>query len=400
MAPPEGTTSDVAVIGLGLIGAGALRHLAASGADVVGIGPGEPPDVRAHEGVFASHYDSGRITRHLDARWEWAVLAARSIAGYAELEATSGIAFHRPVGAVMAELDPRRSDAILANAAAMGIGVTVTPPGAPSPYDGLLAFPAGSTLLGEPGPAGHIDPRRMLAANLVAARRDGATALDDEVVAIGRAPSAWRLRTRSGVTHVAGRVVVAAGPHADEVLAGGASVDPITPRLDVRGETVVLATLDAAEQARLAGLPSVLARLRHETYADLYLVPPTTYPDGTVRLKLGATRSTHLRLPSAGAKRAWMRGDEHRREEGELRSLLEALVPGLRATGWETKPCLITETPSDLPYLDHVGPDLVLAAGGNGYAAKSANAIGALAADLAVHGEWPDAELAASSFRA
>jgi glycine/D-amino acid oxidase-like deaminating enzyme len=95
-----------------------------------------------------------------------------------------------------------------------------------------------------------------------------------------------------------------------------------------------------------------------------------------------------------------MRGDEHRGEAAELRELLEALVPGLRAMRWETKPCLITETPSDLPYLDHIGPDLVLAAGGNGYAAKSANAIGALAADLAVRGRWPDPELAASSFRA
>jgi sarcosine oxidase len=402
MAPPEGTTSDVAVVGLGLIGAGALRHLAASGAAVVGIGPGEPPDLRAHEGAFASHYDSGRITRRLDPRWEWAVLAARSIAGYAELEATSGIAFHRPVGAAMAELDPLRIDATLANAAAMGVPVTVTTPDEPSPHAGLLAFPAGSTVLGEPAPAGHIDPRRMLAANLAAARRDGATTVDGEVVAVERATGAWRLRTRSGATHVAGQVVVAAGPHADEVLAGVAGVAGASaaPPLDVRGETVVLASLDAEEQARLAALPSVLARLHHPTYADLYLVPPTTYPDGTVRLKLGATRTAHLRLPSAEQKRAWMRGDEHRGEAAELRELLEALVPGLRAMRWETKPCLITETPSDLPYLDHIGPDLVLAAGGNGYAAKSANAIGALAADLAVRGRWPDPELAASSFRA
>ena len=399
MAPPVERTCDVAVVGLGLIGAGALRHLAARGVDVVGIGPGEPVDRRNHDGAFASHHDSGRITRRLDPRREWAVLADRSIAGYAALEAVSGIAFHRPVGAVMAELDPGRVDATLANAAAMGVGVTVTPPRAPSPHDGLLAFPAGSTLLGEPAPAGHIDPRRMLAANLAAARLDAAATVDDEVVAIERASGAWRLRTRSGAAHVARRVVVAAGPHADEVLAG-VSVAPITPPLDVRGETVVLATLDADEQARLAALPSVLARLRHETYADLYLVPPTSYPDGTVRLKLGATRSTHRRLPTAGDKRAWMRGDEHRSEEAELRSLLEALVPGLRATSWETKPCLITETPSDLPYVDHVGPALVLATGGNGYAAKSANAIGALAADLAVQGRWPDAELDASSFQA
>src|SRR5436190_1901187 len=82
---------DVAVVGLGLIGSGALRHLAATGAEVLGVGPAEPAAFGDHRGAFASHYDSGRITRHLDPRREWAVLAGRSIAGYAALEAASGI---------------------------------------------------------------------------------------------------------------------------------------------------------------------------------------------------------------------------------------------------------------------------------------------------------------------
>src|SRR4051812_42773626 len=99
---------DVAVVGLGLIGSAALRHLAADGVRCVGIGPGEPPSFADHVGAFASHYDSGRITRHLDQRFEWAVLAARSIRGYSALEEASGIEFHRPVGAVLAELDAGR----------------------------------------------------------------------------------------------------------------------------------------------------------------------------------------------------------------------------------------------------------------------------------------------------
>jgi glycine/D-amino acid oxidase-like deaminating enzyme len=169
----------------------------------------------------------------------------------------------------------------------------------------------------------------------------------------------------------------------------------------VRGETVVLATLDRDEHERLAAIPSVLARLRdHPTYADLYLVPPTDYPDGTVRLKLGATSEPYLELPTAEARRDWMRGDDHARELAALRGLVKALVPGVRALAWETKPCLITETPSDLPYLDHVAEGLVLAAGGNGYAAKSANAIGALAARLALEGRWTDPALDPARFAA
>lgn len=394
---PKPEVADVAVVGLGLIGGGALRHLAASGARVVGIGPGEPSAFASHAGAFASHYDSGRITRHLDPRREWAVLAGRSIAGYAALEEASGIAFHRPVGAVMAEHDGERVAATLTNAASMGVPVTVVAPGAPAPTGGLLAFPAGSTLLCEPGPAGHIDPRRMLAANLVVARQQGAAVLDAEVTALAPVDGGWSLATSTGRSVSASRVLLASGPHADELLPE--VVDAArAPQLAVRGETVVLATVDAAEHRRLAALPSVLARIEHSTYEDLYLVPPTTYPDGTVRLKLGATRSTYLPLPAPEAKRAWMRGEAHREELPELRALLEGLVPGLRADAWETKPCLITETPSDLPYVEHLAPGLVIAAGGNGYAAKSANAIGALAADLLTSGRWSDPELAADAF--
>lgn len=381
---------DVAVVGLGLIGSGALRHLSAQDGTCLGIGPVEPPVFAAHTGAFASHYDSGRITRHLDSQWEWALLAQRAIAGYAQLEDASGISFHRPVGAVLAEVSAERIGSTLANAARMDVAVTVVEPGGPSPYGSLLAFPEGTTLLAEPGPAGHVDPRRMLAANLTVARAAGAVVVDDEVIAIDPVAGGWRLRARGGDEVQAGRVVLAAGPHADELAPG--------PRLEVRAETVVLATLGAAEQDRLAAMPSVLARMPHPVYDDLYVVPPTAYPDGTVRLKLGATRSTYLQLPTAEAKRAWMRGTDHTDELADLRALLEDLVPGLEAEAWETKPCLITETPSDLPYVDHLAPGLVLAAGGNGYAAKSANAIGALAATLAVEGRWTDPELDAAAF--
>ena len=54
------------VIGRGLIGSAATRHLACIGEKVAVIGPAEPADKSLHQGVFGSHYDSGRITRILD----------------------------------------------------------------------------------------------------------------------------------------------------------------------------------------------------------------------------------------------------------------------------------------------------------------------------------------------
>ena len=53
---------DVAVVGRGLIGSAAARHLAESGIKVVVIGD-EPADRRLSLGPFCSHPDEGRITR-------------------------------------------------------------------------------------------------------------------------------------------------------------------------------------------------------------------------------------------------------------------------------------------------------------------------------------------------
>ena len=57
---------DFVVVGRGMMGAAAARHLAKTGASVALVGRGEPADWKAHDGVFSSHYDSGRITRTID----------------------------------------------------------------------------------------------------------------------------------------------------------------------------------------------------------------------------------------------------------------------------------------------------------------------------------------------
>jgi glycine/D-amino acid oxidase-like deaminating enzyme len=51
-----------------------------------------------------------------------------------------------------------------------------------------------------------------------------------------------------------------------------------------------------------------------------------------------------------------------------------------------------------LPYLEIVEPGLVMAVGTNGYAAKSADAIGAVAAGLVLNERWTDTELDQEAF--
>ena len=380
---------DVAVVGVGLVGSAAMRHLSEAGRRCIGIGPPEPADWSTHNGVFASHYDSGRITRRLDKRREWAILAGRAIDAYPGIEQQSGIGFHRPVGVLMADVEPDRLDPVVEVANSLGVAFGRYEPGQPF-GDDRVAVPAAATVLREPSPGGFIDPRRMLSAQLAIARRQGAELLDDEVVSIDRVRGrGWSVRTIAGTAVEAAQVLVAAGPHADEIHGL-----PQRPLIDVVAETIVMARVSPAEQRRLAGLPSIIL---DDVDDHCYVVPPTEYPDGHVYVKLGATRHDHWVL-SAEERRAWMTGADHEADLEWLRELMLGVLPDLQAAAWCTKPCLIPDTPTKLPYLEIVEPGLVMAVGTNGYAAKSADALGALAAGLVLNRCWTDTELDATSF--
>jgi sarcosine oxidase len=382
---------DVAVLGLGLVGAAALRYLAEAGLRCVGVGPIEPAEWGTHSGVFASHYDSGRITRRLDKQREWAMLAGRAIDAYGGIEAASGITFHHPVGVVIAEVDPGRLAATVAVGDSLGVSFERFAPGARFD-DARISLPGTATVLHEPAPGGFIDPRRMLAAQLAVATAHGASVVSEQALRVeAKSTGGWRVHTAAGSSVDAEHIVVATGPHADEL-----DGLPRRPHIDVVAETTVLARVGAAEQERLAGLPSIL--VDDPTHDHLYSVPPTDYPDGHTYVKLGATHRTEMVLAPT-ERREWMRGTQHEADLDWLRGLLLELLPGLRADAWLTKPCLIPDTPTSLPYVEIVAAGCVMAVGGNGYAAKSADAIGALAAGLVVNGGWTDVELDAERFR-
>jgi len=389
MSQPNAQFYDVAVVGLGLVGAAALRYLSAeTGLRCVGVGPAEPADWSSHTGVFASHYDSGRITRKLDRRREWAILATRAIEAYDVIADASGISFHTPAGVVMAEVDPERIAAVISVAEALHTGYERLP--SAEPGDDRITVPTQSTVLREPAPGGFIDPRRMLAAQLAICVQQGAEMRSTHVIDIGHGDDGWILRCADDSTVSARQVLISAGPHADELLGL-----PRQPLIDVVAESVVLAQVSGDEQRRLAGLPSIIV---DDTADHFYIVPPTAYPDGNVYVKLGATRREPSVLPPE-RRREWMTGTQHEGDLDWLRGLMLGALPGLRADGWSTKPCLIPDTPTKLPYIEIVEPALVMAVGTNGYAAKSADAIGALAAGLVVDGRWTDTELDQESFR-
>ena len=59
--------------------------------------------------------------------------------------------------------------------------------------------------------------------------------------------------------------------------------------------------------------------------------------------------------------------------------------------------CVVTETKTDRPYIDKINAQLGVAIGGNGYAAKSSDEIGRLAAAM-MTGSW-DSQIPEENFR-
>src|ERR671931_167612 len=221
----------IIVIGRGLVGSAAGRHLSALTDGVVVLGPDEPTDHAAHTGVFASHYDEGRITRAVDQDPAWAVTAKRSIERYA------GIAARFP----------------------------------------FLAVPDGAEGLYEGGRAGYISPRAMVRAQTEVARQQGALIIADEAISLRPTAGGVEVDTGRGGTLRAERVLVATGGFTD-----ACGLLPVDLKLRVFGRTVVLAYIDDGLLAELGGMPAVI-----DAESGAYILPPIRYPDRRHYLKIG-----------------------------------------------------------------------------------------------------------------
>ena len=86
---------------------------------------------------------------------------------------------------------------------------------------------------------------------------------------------------------------------------------------------------------------------------------------------------------------AWYRGRGDPAAVAELTHFLHWLLPGLSVNRVTGAACVTAKTPDKVaPYIDEAAPGLYVAAGGCGYAAKSCDEIGRVAAVLAVEQSW------------
>jgi sarcosine oxidase len=197
----------------------------------------------------------------------------------------------------------------------------------------------------------------------------------------------------------AAKVLVAAGAYTNHLL-------PRPLELRARAVSILLAEVDEAEAERLAAMPSIIYRLDGDpTLFSIYALPPIRYPDGRIYIKIGGTLFEPIHRASHAEWVEWFHGPGNPVETGAVRQVLEAMLPGLHVRRCATKPCVVTYTAHDHPYVDVLDADspaagqLFVAAGGCGAAAKSSNEIGRMAALLVAEGAWRY-DIPAESFRA
>lgn len=359
----------IAVIGRGLIGSAAARHLAGQGAEVTLVGPDEPADKTVHDGVFASHYDEGRITRRLESVPFWSAVSEAAMMRYGEIEAAAGMAFFTRTGAMMT--GPADS-AFMADVARVRDAFAI--PSERLDPEGLAArfpffrFEPGVIGFHEPG-GGHISPRRLVVAQTAAAAAAGVTLRSEEVVALAPGPRGFAISTPGG-TVTADRVIVAAGGFTNALL-------PRPLPLSVYARTVAFFEVNGDEAARLAAMPTLVQQTAQGR--DPYLLPPIRYPDGRLYLKLGGD-PVDVTLPDAEATKRWFRTKGSAEVGQVLADHIRALMPGLAIRAVTTASCVTTFTPWNRPVIDEIAPGFTVATAGCGRGAKCSDELGRLAA--------------------
>ena len=372
------------VIGGGMIGASAARHLAEDGLDVAVVAPLEPTDLAAHTGPFGAHYDETRLSRTVQRGAVEAELARRARAAVASIEGFADRPVYTGSGHLFVsrpEDDEGMGEAVLN----MPDGVEVLDGAALAGRYPSIEFQPGMVGFLEPGTGGLLSPRALVAAQLRAATAAGSHVFTSS--AVGVASDAISTITLADDTLVRSRkVLVATGAFTNGT---GLLERPLALRM--KTETVLLAELGEAEARRLADLPPMHYGVRDRGVGDVYTAPPATYPDGSVLLKWGANTIHDRWIEGPGAIADWYRHGDSDASIGLMRPSMEATYPGLEVLGWLTHRCVVTYTGHMLPYIDTVIPGrLYLAIGGNGRSAKWSDPLGALAASLVSADEWVD----------
>lgn len=373
---------DAIVVGRGLIASAGARHLALEGKNVALIGPTEEQNLRSSH-VFASHYDNTRVQRIVAQNEVWTRLNLDSVRQWRPLQESTGIDFYRESGCIYVNT---HHDSYLKTAPkiAQNFGLELQPihsredVGAISPF---LYFDQEVEGIYEPHLAGSINPRKLVEAQLRAFQQLGGTEVNEIVVDLSHSDGMWIAPTSSGERYSAKQVLVAAGAFSNYF-------NLLPRKLDIqnKSEVVVMAKVTEADFLRMRDMPSLLFEIKVAEFDGIYLIAPTQTPDGSYILKMGMNQSRDLDLKNESAMRDWFISDAYLAFAPVLDRELKKLFPTIDFVELSYKPCVISRTATDNPYIGEVADGLFVAHGCNGYSAMSSDAQGRQATALMLNG--------------
>ncbi|XP_077989599.1 uncharacterized protein LOC144443882 [Glandiceps talaboti] len=397
---------DICIVGAGMIGSAAARHvtLISPSLKVCLIGPKEPKDIQeCNHGIFGSHYDEGRITRSLDPDPIWAEIGQRSIARYRDLEQRTGVKFYNEVGYMaVSKTGDQYIEKVKENALSMKVKVEeLDKKGLETKYP-YFSFKLNDVGILQKQDAGHVSARAHIVAQQTAAHLQGCDIIDDVVDQVTETNQSdgskcMKVTTAKGQVIHARRVLLTTG-----AFTGFRDLLPRGKELDVQlsGATLLFAELSDEDAVKLKDMPCLIYKQNDspDKY-DCYILPPIKYPNGKYYLKIGHRTLYRKLLSTASEVTEWFKNDGNKAALSLLRNKLEKLVNGsvnMVATHGES--CITTLTPTNQLYCDMITPTLGITTGGNGYAAKSADEIGRMAARMIIAGCW-DHDLPRNNFR-
>jgi sarcosine oxidase len=227
-----------------------------------------------------------------------------------------------------------------------------------------------------------VSPRAQVKAQTVVAAQQGTTVIPETGQSVRPVNGHVEVQTDEGHSYHAERVLLATG--------GFSNTKQLLPRrLDiiVYARTIVLMEVDDTEVARLRGMPSLIYKPRDMNHR-CYILPPIRYPDGKYYIKLGGGPHDHP-LHSLEELQEWFRSKGSEKTEQQLIAILHAVIRDLRPLSMHTDTCVTTHTPTERPYVDKIaGGRVGVCIGGNGSAAKSADEIGRMGAEMIRHDHW------------
>ncbi len=363
-------TPDVVVVGAGLIGSAAARHLARRGRRVALVGPEFGDTSR----VFSSHHDQGRVCRTIDRVATWTAINATSLLGIEALEAEVGFSVRRPVGCLVVANDA--GHAWFEAAPELEIDAELAR-GWPYQLPGAVRFGL------EGPPAGILLVPELLRAQSMALESAGGTRHPTTLAARTQGPQGHVLTLDDGPELRAPQVVLCPGAYVNAWLD-----DPLDVVLET--ETTLLVPVDDTDAVAFAGVPTLLWDGEGAGFSGPYVVPPLRFEDGGLWLKLGCDLDTDQRFLDPADVQRWFESGDSEAQRTTLVEVARTVVPGMPVDGGVTRRCILTRTPHAHPMVGEVGEGLFVGVGGHGWGAMASDGIGDLVARTVCGEAWPD----------